>query len=267
MKKLLMGLVLMSAAAVGGHAQNVEGPYDINENVRPVAQSSGVSVAGVLLATDPEPIRFVPAPDDADQTEEGDRIEMALHLPPSWKTEGREFCVSTLGSDGLYDGHATYRLTNVSQAEDYQTTEYATHELQRIDGYGRSELAVLIRPDPCGPLSSDIGRSQTKPIEITVAYWRTPDRIDDDRDEIEILVNPLGAERVVLTLGNGIQEDDRIPCRPAEVTMPTAYSLVCSVARKRLLEESDGNGTVVGLQKITPGRLAETTWVRLFVPH
>lgn len=248
----MRGLLFIAAAfgaSVGSvEAQNVAPVTQLKENRHEAAQSSGVAIAGVQLLAEVGPV---------ERAADG-KLRMALHFPSDWRE--REVCVATISADGLYDGEATYAHDGGEAG--HQETVYETADPGLFAGMGTSELALRILSGPCGRLPFGAGSSPDRPIEATVGYWRTAERLDGAEDMIEILVNPLAAARVTAFVNQGIVPEDRFDCEPAPVTVPTAYALRCALPRHAL----GASPAMVGLQQLMVGRAGTTTWLKLHFP-
>lgn len=207
-----------------------------------------MAIAGVQLLAEAGPV---------ERAADGD-IRMALHFPPDWNQA--EICISTISADGLYDGEATY--AHDGGGAGHQETVYEASDPELFAGMGTSELALRILPGACGRLPFGTGTSPERPIEATVGYWRTAERLDSAGDMIEILVNPLAAAKVTAFVNQGIAPGDRFDCEPAPVTVPTAYALRCALPRGAL----GASPAMVGLQQLMPGRAGATTWLKLHFP-
>lgn len=153
------------------------------------------------------------------------RAELKTVLPTAW--DNKPFCVRTRSSDALYNSENTYRRPNETSQDiaglgtlqnpiDVPHIDHTEHQ-DSLMAIGDEGFAVRIFLSACADI--------TDTTESTVALWRDGVLAQN----ITVLVNSLGAERLVAILTQGDTTADPVDCEPIAADVTVAFDRVCTL--------------------------------------
>ena len=165
------------------------------ENLRPAANTGGARVMGLQVI--------------------GSDAAAELHatVPGDWA--GKEFCVRTSSSDGLYDSENTYR----APADTSQPVTVPHVMMTRFpDKLAQTEpegFGIRILQAPCDEVTEETAAG--------LALWRASGRAES----FTLLVNSFDADRLVAIPGTGAP----VECTEISADITVAFDRICVVPR------------------------------------